>query len=260
MNKIIEQLCSPLELSDVEARIGTCTAKGFSLLLYKTARTDIKRLNKVCGMNWSNKHSIDSHGNVTCEISVYNVSSQQWYSRHDTGSESLTEKEKGSYSDSLKRAGFRWGIGLELYESPFIFINYPMIEDTNKSTQYKKAYKLSKPLYGSDIVISKYKVVDGVPQVEIRIKGKVEFTNFSKEDHKEVNAKLSPHGAETTQAYLDNAETKLNECHDMDQLEACKKELMPTYKYFNDKLKDEKAVAKFKQLVADKENQLQGEK
>lgn len=31
-------------------------------------------------------------------------------------------KEKGEASDALKRAGFTWGIGVELYNSPFIWI------------------------------------------------------------------------------------------------------------------------------------------
>ncbi|MBO7273338.1 MAG: hypothetical protein J6V22_00635, partial [Clostridia bacterium] len=38
------------------------------------------------------------------------------------GTESNTEAQKGEASDSFKRACFNWGIGRELYTSPFIWI------------------------------------------------------------------------------------------------------------------------------------------
>jgi hypothetical protein len=34
-----------------------------------------------------------------------------------------TEAEKGQASDAFKRAGFKWGIGVELYTAPFIWYN-----------------------------------------------------------------------------------------------------------------------------------------
>ena len=46
MKELITKLSEPLTKDDVELRIGTTSAKGFSLLLYKTARTDIKKLNE----------------------------------------------------------------------------------------------------------------------------------------------------------------------------------------------------------------------
>jgi hypothetical protein len=40
----------------------------------------------------------------------------------DAGTESNTEAEKGRASDAFKRAGFKHGIGRELYSSPRVFI------------------------------------------------------------------------------------------------------------------------------------------
>lgn len=42
--------------------------------------------------------------------------------------ESNTEAQKGEASDSFKRACFNWGIGRELYTSPFIWVK---AEDVN---------------------------------------------------------------------------------------------------------------------------------
>ena len=41
----------------------------------------------------------------------------------DAGTESNTEAEKGRASDAFKRAGFKWGIGRELYTAPRIWIS-----------------------------------------------------------------------------------------------------------------------------------------
>jgi hypothetical protein len=41
----------------------------------------------------------------------------------DAGTESATEAEKGRASDAFKRAGFKHGIGRELYSAPFIWIS-----------------------------------------------------------------------------------------------------------------------------------------
>lgn len=128
---IINELSKPLSIDDIEFRIGSVAKakqgeqpKGFSMLAYKTARTDVKRLNDCVGLNWKNKYFYDTTGILCCEISIYNSEIKEWISRVDVGTESMTEKEKGTYSDAFKRAGFKWGIGAELYNFPFIWINW----------------------------------------------------------------------------------------------------------------------------------------
>jgi|APSaa5957512622_1039677.scaffolds.fasta_scaffold19695_3 hypothetical protein len=148
-----------LDAEDVEARIGTTNKSGFSLLLYKTARTDVKRLNEVHGDLWKNRYFHDTKGLLCCEISVYNSEIKEWVSRVDVGTESNTEKEKGSYSDAFKRAGFKWGIGAELYQSPFIWIKWEMSE-------YNGKFK-PKGFFGSSITIDEFQVNDGIVGVHI---------------------------------------------------------------------------------------------
>lgn len=124
MKDKIRQLELPLEDEDIEFRIGSSfkNSGGFTLLAYKTSRADVKRLNKVFGTLWQNEFYYDKKDNLCCIISLYDTDIQQWIKRVDTGTESMTEKEKGSYSDALKRAGFRCGIGNELYKYPFMWV------------------------------------------------------------------------------------------------------------------------------------------
>lgn len=109
-----------LKANEIECRIGTISAKGCSLLLYKDARCDMNVLDETVGaMNWKRSHVRD---NANCIVSIYDDEKQEWVSKEDTGKESAGEAEKGLASDSFKRACVNWGIGRELYTSPFIWI------------------------------------------------------------------------------------------------------------------------------------------
>jgi hypothetical protein len=160
MSDIIKKLSEPLSIHDIELRIGTCTAKGFSLLLYKTARVDAKRLNDVCGLGWKNSYHYDDKGILYCVIALYDAEHGQWVDRGDVGTESNTEKEKGSYSDAFKRAGFKCGIGPELYTAPFVWITWNMEKDEYRSNGNKTVWK-PKNFFSSNLRISEYEVNDG---------------------------------------------------------------------------------------------------
>lgn len=112
-----------LTKEDIECRIQSVNDKGAVLLLYKTARADMRILDEVFGaMNWQRHHEV-VNGNLFCTISIYDPDKGQWVSKQDCGVPSNTQGEKGEASDAFKRAGFSWGIGRELYDSPFIWIS-----------------------------------------------------------------------------------------------------------------------------------------
>lgn len=111
-----------LRADEIECRVGTINANGFTLLLYKDARCDQNILDDTVGeMNWQRDHK-EVKGNMFCGVSIYDDEKGQWITKWDCGTESNTEKEKGEASDSFKRACFNWGIGRELYTAPFIYI------------------------------------------------------------------------------------------------------------------------------------------
>ena len=112
-----------LTANDVECRIKKITNEGAVLLLYKTARVDMRILDEVYGsMNWQRHHEV-INDNLFCTISIWDSEKSQWVSKQDVGTESNAEAEKGQASDAFKRAGFAWGIGRELYDAPFIWIS-----------------------------------------------------------------------------------------------------------------------------------------
>lgn len=112
-----------LKADEIECKISTINEKGVSLLLYKTARTDMQLLNETVGAcNWKCDYK-EIKGNMYCGISIYDEDKKEWVTKWDCGVESaFGDKEKGEASDAFKRAGFRWSIGITLYTSPFIYI------------------------------------------------------------------------------------------------------------------------------------------
>lgn len=110
-----------LKAEEIECRAAMINQNGLSLLLYKDARCDQNILDETVGpMNWQRHHSRD---NANCTVSLWDKEKNQWIEKEDTGTESNTQAEKGLASDSFKRACFNWGIGRELYTSPFIWIS-----------------------------------------------------------------------------------------------------------------------------------------
>ena len=140
----------PLRADEIECRVSTVSAKGCSLLLYKTARADQDLLDETVGpKNWQRRHTRD---NANCIISIWDEDKKQWVEKEDTGTESFTEKEKGLASDSFKRAGFNWGIGRELYTAPFIWIpaGNVTLEEYNGKKTTKDRFSVTEIKYDKD--------------------------------------------------------------------------------------------------------------
>ena len=111
-----------LRADEIECRISSVSGRGVQLLLYKDARCDMNILDETVGPeNWQRKHKL-INGNLFCSVGVFIPQLDMWVWKQDVGTESYTEKEKGQASDSFKRACFNWGIGRELYTSPFMYI------------------------------------------------------------------------------------------------------------------------------------------
>lgn len=146
-----------LKPDEIEVRVGTVGAKGVTMLLYKNARVDRQILDETFGqLNWQDRYS-EHKGNLFCSIGVYDADKKEWVWKEDCGTESMTEKEKGEASDAFKRAGFRWGIGIELYSSPFIFMQVATVPDAYN----KGKYKLNNPAELRGIYVAEIKTVKG---------------------------------------------------------------------------------------------------
>lgn len=159
INRLNGLVFRDLTADEIELRVGTCNEKGFTLLLYKNARCDMNMLDETLGtMNWESDYK-EVKGNLYAGIGVYDETRNIFVWKWDCGVESRENdgnEKKGEASDAFKRAGFKWGIGRELYTSPLIYI-------AGNTEQYKNTYVPTKDyrnLKVSKIIIKDKQIID----------------------------------------------------------------------------------------------------
>lgn len=222
-----------LNADQIEVKIKQVTAKGAILLLYKTARTDMELLDAVVGpMNWAVDYR-EIKGNLYCGIGI-TEDGERWVWKWDCGIESRADgdgnEKKGEASDAFKRAGFKWGVGRELYTSPFTFAKVETVQNGSRWEMKDKFARFTVKEIGYDgRSVSRLVITDNRGQVVFSFgKGAmpVGSTEAAQEAGKkkleELNAKAAeaaqkpaaspvrgPATDEQIQYIMDNADSKL---------------------------------------------------
>lgn len=151
-----------LRAEEIECRVGTISAKGLSLLLFKDARVDQKLLDETfTPMGWRRSHQ-EIGGNLYCTVSVWDKEKEQWIDKQDVGTMGNSEKEKSQASDSFKRACFNWGIGRELYTAPFIWVPADRVRITANGERFStnERFRVASISYSGEREISALSVED----------------------------------------------------------------------------------------------------
>lgn len=102
-------------------RVAMCTA-------HVDARYVMQVLDEVVGSaNWSDSYRPSAiAGGVECTLTIYGVS------KSDVGLPSQTDPVKGAYSDALKRAAVKFGIGRDLYSMGAEYLPFNGYKITSK--------------------------------------------------------------------------------------------------------------------------------
>ena len=151
---IIQQLKAPFPERSIHWRVGARTKdkkKGIPLA-YIDARDVMKRLDDTVGAeNWQCRYSHVTDKMVVCEVgiraSIFGLDRNEWAFKANGAGDTQVEAEKGSLSDSMKRAAVLWGIGQYLYNMPTMwlelnewgngFIDPPRLPDNFKPEFYE---------------------------------------------------------------------------------------------------------------------------
>lgn len=94
---------------------------------YLDARAVMQRLDSVFGVGgWKDRYQLVNGGSVVCTLSV--KVDGEWIEKTDVGSPSEQpddgDKLKAAFSDALKRAAVKLGIGRYLYRLPQQWLDY----------------------------------------------------------------------------------------------------------------------------------------
>lgn len=209
MNKF--RLLNP---DEIECRVSTINEKGLSLLLYKTARTDANLLDETVGSeNWENDFKVVD-GVLYGGIGIYDPQMDRWIWKWDAGVESKTDAEKGRASDAFKRAGFKHGIGRELYTSPRIWITPDKCEIQEKNGRFycNDRFSVSEIEYNEACEIVRLVISNDKRGVDVFVwtqkRGKIQNSSASARKQGETeksaqNEAQAPQGAPDGQYYCD---------------------------------------------------------
>ena len=139
MSDIFAALAAPFDPAEIKWRVGATNQgkdKGLPVC-YVDARTVQDRLDDVLTpFGWQCRHEMGHDKRITCHIGVCYLEhpDEPWIWKSDGAGETDTEAEKGSYSDSFKRAAVKWGVAKYLYavKAPWV-----AIEPAGKSFKIK---------------------------------------------------------------------------------------------------------------------------
>jgi len=95
------------------------------------ARIVMDRLDAVVGANgWQDDYSVLPDGSVVCRLSVRLAG--EWITKTDVGSTSDQpdggDRMKSAFSDALKRAAVKFGVGRYIYKLPMTWVDYDPVK------------------------------------------------------------------------------------------------------------------------------------
>jgi hypothetical protein len=131
LRAIAAALSAPFEPKDVKFKPQMVKNNRALAMAYIDARLIQDRLDAVLGVeNWQDKYDIQPDGSVVCRLRL--KLGGRWITKTDVGSPSeqpdLGDRLKAAFSDALKRAAVKFGIGRYLYRLPAQWVDYDPVK------------------------------------------------------------------------------------------------------------------------------------
>lgn len=124
---IAKALAEPFDPREVKWKPQAVKGNRCMAICYVDARLICDRLDEVMGVgNWSDKYSLLPDGSVKCRLRLRIAG--EWITKEDVGSPSeqpdAGDRLKAAFSDALKRAAIKFGIGRYLYRLKSEWVDY----------------------------------------------------------------------------------------------------------------------------------------
>ncbi len=117
-DQVMEALASPFESNEIRHKPGVVSGNRALAIPYVDARAIQDRLDLVLGLaNWQDEYECLADGSVICRLRIR--LGDEWIIKVDVGGPSDQpdegDRRKAAFSDALKRAAVKFGIGRYLY-------------------------------------------------------------------------------------------------------------------------------------------------
>ena len=155
---LVERLAEPFPTTEVKWKAQVVRGSRALTVAYVDARCVEDRLDAVFGVDgWQDAYQVLPNNSVVCKLRV--KVGTEWIEKSDVGSQSDQPDEgdrlKSAFSDALKRAAVKLGIGRYLYRLPQQWVDYdtqtrqlaatPKLPDWAHSPRDKQAKKPARP-------------------------------------------------------------------------------------------------------------------
>jgi hypothetical protein len=124
---ITQALAAPFDSSEVKFKPAVVSGNRALALAYVDARVIQDRLDDVLGVEgWQDEYEILPDGSVVCKLRLR--LGDEWITKMDVGGPSEQpdegDRRKAAFSDALKRAAVKFGVGRYLYRLPSQWVDY----------------------------------------------------------------------------------------------------------------------------------------
>jgi hypothetical protein len=127
LEELTEALASPFDLREVRFKPAVVSGNRALALAYVDARVIQDRLDDVLGVTgWQDEYECLPDGSVVCRLRLR--LGDEWITKMDVGGQSEQpdegDRRKAAFSDALKRAAVKFGVGRYLYRLPSQWVEY----------------------------------------------------------------------------------------------------------------------------------------
>ena len=127
VESISQALSAPFEAAEVKFKPAVVSGNRAMALAYVDARVIQDRLDEVLGvMGWQDSYKVLPDGSVMCRLRL--KIGDTWITKVDVGGQSEQpdggDRTKAAFSDALKRAAVKFGVGRYLYRLPSQWCDY----------------------------------------------------------------------------------------------------------------------------------------
>jgi hypothetical protein len=124
---VTRALAAPFDLSEVKFKPQAVKGNRALALAYVDVRAIMDRLDNVVGVeNWQDRYQLLPDNSVMCQLRIR--IGERWITKSDVGGPSEQpdggDRLKAAFSDALKRAAVKFGIGRYLYRLPQQWADY----------------------------------------------------------------------------------------------------------------------------------------
>jgi hypothetical protein len=147
-SSIASRLSAPFAVGEVKFKPQSVKGNRAMALAYIDSRAIQDRLDEAVGVeNWQDDYELLGDGSVVCRLQVQ--IDGRWITKTDVGSPSeqpdCHDRLKAAFSDALKRAAVKYGIGRYLYRLPILWADFDPVKKQFVALPQLPAHALPSP-------------------------------------------------------------------------------------------------------------------